>query len=141
LYDAAVAAGERDLFGALSGMGLGPWCDVNPPFLIARAAGSASRHIRMFTGGAYPRGRCKRRRGDFGPGPLSVVSLPQPLREIRRVLRAEGSLGFLEHIAAPYRSGMRAVQRAVRPLRRRLTGRCLPDRETWRAIEEAGFEA
>ena len=59
--------------------------------------------------------------------------------ELRRVLRSDGELRFVEHIASPHRA-LRALQRAgdasVWP---RLSGGCHLARETDRLIEEASF--
>jgi SAM-dependent methyltransferase len=65
---------------------------------------------------------------------------PEPtLREIRRVLKPGGSFVFIEHVAASRGSWLRRVQRLVKPLWKIAGGGCHPDRETWRAIEQAGF--
>ena len=42
--------------------------------------------------------------------------------------------------ACPEETRMRASQRGVRPLWKQISGGCSPDRETWKAIEGAGFE-
>jgi ubiquinone/menaquinone biosynthesis C-methylase UbiE len=60
------------------------------------------------------------------------------LDEVRRVLRPDGRLLFIEHVRA---AGAAARwQDRLEPLWRRLLGGCHPDRETVAAIEEAGFE-
>lgn len=61
------------------------------------------------------------------------------LDEIRRVLRPGGRFVFVEHVAAPRGSLLRRVQRMVRAPWRIAGGGCAPDRETWRAVEDAGF--
>ena len=60
------------------------------------------------------------------------------LGEVRRVLRPEGRLLFIEHVLA---TGSAARwQDRLDPLWRWLCGGCRPNRDTVAAIEEAGFE-
>ena len=61
------------------------------------------------------------------------------LAEVRRVLRPGGAFVFCEHVAAPSGTWARKWQRAMAPWSRRLDAGCDPSRETWRAIEQAGF--
>jgi ubiquinone/menaquinone biosynthesis C-methylase UbiE len=70
----------------------------------------------------------------------SVDNLAATLQEILRVLKPGGRFFFLEHVAAPQGSGLRRVQQWVRPLWKSLGDGCCPDRETWLALENAGFE-
>jgi SAM-dependent methyltransferase len=73
---------------------------------------------------------------------LVLCSVHEPakvLQEIRRVLRPGGRFVFLEHIPAPAGTRLRTVQRWIRPVWRRIADGCQPDRETGRAIEQAGF--
>jgi SAM-dependent methyltransferase len=69
----------------------------------------------------------------------SVSDLWRSLGEIRRVLRPGGRFVFLEHVAAPSGSGLRRLQRWVRPISKVLADGCCPDREIWIALERGGF--
>jgi ubiquinone/menaquinone biosynthesis C-methylase UbiE len=69
----------------------------------------------------------------------SVENVQVALAELRRVLRPDGELRFLEHVASP-RPTTRAVQRAAdASVWPRLSGGCHLARETDRLIEAAGF--
>ena len=70
----------------------------------------------------------------------SVTDLPQTLSEIKRVLKPGGSFLFIEHVAAREGTRLRTMQRWVKPLWRWMADGCHPDRETWKAIEGAGFK-
>jgi ubiquinone/menaquinone biosynthesis C-methylase UbiE len=70
----------------------------------------------------------------------SVPDAPPALRELRRVLRPEGELRFLEHVHAE-RQPLRFVQSLAdaSTLWPRIAGGCHAARDTLRAIEQAGF--
>ncbi|MBO3746052.1 methyltransferase domain-containing protein [Streptosporangiaceae bacterium NEAU-GS5] len=68
----------------------------------------------------------------------SVPSQARALGELRRVLRPGGELRFYEHV----RSASRLVgifEDAIAPLWRKAAGGCSPNRDTLKAIEQAGF--
>ena|SRR5579859_6225159 len=75
-------------------------------------------------------------------GTLVLCSVPDQqhvLQEIRRVLKPGGRFVFIEHVAARRETGLRRRQQFVRPLWSLLADGCHPDRETWAAIDNAGF--
>ncbi|HTO99297.1 MAG TPA: class I SAM-dependent methyltransferase, partial [Myxococcales bacterium] len=69
----------------------------------------------------------------------STASQEQALQEALRVLKKGGRLLFLEHVAAPRGTRLRTLQDLVTPFWRRLGDGCRPNRETWVALERAGF--
>lgn len=69
----------------------------------------------------------------------SVDDLDVALGELRRVLRAGGSLLFLEHVRSEGERRSRWQDRLT-PLQRRLADGCHLNRDTPAAIERAGFE-
>jgi ubiquinone/menaquinone biosynthesis C-methylase UbiE len=69
----------------------------------------------------------------------SVDDQDRALAEVRRVLRPGGRYLFLEHVAAPCGTPVRRLQDVFAPISRRCRGGCRPNRETWAAIERAGF--
>ncbi|HEV2615950.1 MAG TPA: methyltransferase domain-containing protein [Candidatus Acidoferrales bacterium] len=69
----------------------------------------------------------------------SVPDLRGALSEILRVLKPGGRFVFIEHVAAPPGTRLRKWQHRLRPWFHFFADGCNPDRETWRAIESAGF--
>ncbi len=69
----------------------------------------------------------------------SVKDLTGTLQEVVRVLKPGGRFFFLEHVAAPQGTRLRRLQQWLKPLWKRLGDGCHPDRETWVALDQAGF--
>jgi ubiquinone/menaquinone biosynthesis C-methylase UbiE len=69
----------------------------------------------------------------------SVPDQAAALNEVRRILKPDGELRFYEHVLArdPRRARFQRLAGKVTP---HIAGGCHPDRETGRAIEDAGFE-
>ena len=73
---------------------------------------------------------------------LVFCSVPDPqrgLREVKRVLGADGRLRMLEHVRSSTRLGAR-WQDFIQPAWTRIAGGCFPNRDTESAVAAAGFE-
>lgn len=68
----------------------------------------------------------------------SVRDVPAGLAELRRVLRPGGRVRMLEHVRSVHR-WQAWLQDRLQPAWTCVTGGCHPNRETERAVEEAGF--
>ena len=69
----------------------------------------------------------------------SVRSQEQTLAEVLRVLRPGGRFLFFEHVAAPGGTWQRRWQSLIAPCSRFADAGCDPSRETWTAVQRAGF--
>jgi len=72
---------------------------------------------------------------------FTLCTIPEPeaaLGEVRRVLRPEGRLLFLEHVRSPGWV-MARLQDVITPVWRRLFGGCHPNRNTGDLVRAAGF--
>ena len=161
-YASIMAPRKRALFADLEGtiLELGPggghnfrffsptvhWIGIEPnsythPYLRAQAAREGiSAEIRPGRAEEIP---APDGMVDAVIGTLVLCSVSDPqrvLREILRVLKPGGTFAFIEHVAAPEETGMRMVQRMIRPIWKAIAGGCHPDRETWHLLERAGFE-
>lgn len=157
-----VESWKRSLFAPLAGtvIEIGPgtganlpffppditWIGVEPnrhmePYLVEEAARLA-RPVRLEVGVAEQLPFADQS-ADAVVGTLvlcTVRDVPGALREILRVLRPGGRYVFIEHVAAPSGTWTRRCQRLARSPWGVAGDGCQPDRETWRAIEEAGFD-
>ncbi len=71
----------------------------------------------------------------------SVPNLSATLQEIIRILKPSGRFVFIEHVAAPKGTFLRRIQSGIKPIWKVIADGCNPDRETWIALENAGFES
>lgn len=161
-YERAMAERKQDLLGALTGtvVEIGPgtganlpyyapdvrWIGIEPnPYTHRRLRDEASRQglaVDLRASSALATG-LPDGSADAVVSTLvlcSVQDVEGVLREVIRILKPGGRFTFIEHVAAPQGTGRRRLQNALRPVWNVLADGCHPNRETWKAIEEAGFE-
>ncbi|MDJ0797738.1 MAG: class I SAM-dependent methyltransferase [Calothrix sp. MO_167.B12] len=161
-YNQLLEQRKRSLFAHLQGniLEIGPgtganfpyfpegihWVGIEPnpymhPFLNQSAAATGLQHINLYLGTSESMD-IEDNSMDFVISTLVLCSVPNlsaTLEEILRVLKPGGTFLFLEHVAAPQGSLLRKIQRVIRPLWKAVADGCNPDRETWLALENAGF--
>jgi SAM-dependent methyltransferase len=165
-YEASNAGRKRALFGGLHGdileigPGSGPnlryfpagvrWTGVEPnPFMHSylkqsiHSLGLPEDQFLIETGDPWglrlPAGDTSQ---DAVVSTLVLCSVPDPkgtLREILRVLKPGGRFAFIEHVAAPHGSRLRASQNLIQPVWSFLGDGCHPNRATGETILSAGF--
>jgi ubiquinone/menaquinone biosynthesis C-methylase UbiE len=69
----------------------------------------------------------------------TVRDQPRALAEVRRVLKPDGTLRFLEHVRNDESGFWGGVQDVITPAWRWFGAGCNPNRRTQRGIEQAGF--
>lgn len=162
-YDSAVGDRKQTLFANLQGNvleigpGTGPnlsyyphdihWIGIEPnPFMYPYLQKEAERlglDIDLRSGSAE-RLEAEDNSMDAVVSTLVLCSVPDlasTLQEVLRVLKPGGRFLFIEHVAAPRGTWLRKVQSGIRPIWKVIADGCHPDRETWIALENAGFES
>jgi SAM-dependent methyltransferase len=79
---------------------------------------------------------------DFIVCTLVLCSVSDPavlIGEMKRILKPGGKLIFIEHVAAPERTGLRLLQNIINPLNRFFADGCNCNRETWRLFGNGQF--
>lgn len=160
-YEQAIAQRKQNLLGNLQGhiLEIGPgtganlpyypagihWIGVEPsPFMqdyLREKAQALGLNIELHQGTAE-RLPVDDNQMDAVVSTLVLCSVPDlagTLAEIVRVLKPGGQFMFIEHVAASKGTLLRQVQRGIRPVWKMLGDGCHPDRETWKALEAAGF--
>ncbi len=69
----------------------------------------------------------------------SVKNPADVIKEIKRVLKKDGRLIFIEHVAAAPHSSLRRAQNLLNPLNRLMADGCNCNRETGALLKNAGF--
>lgn len=161
-YDARVAARKAELLGELTGdvLEIGPgggpnlrfftpavrWIGVEPnPYMhdyLRTEAERQGRPVELRSGSAeaLPAADASLDAVVSTLVLCSVADQRRALAEIHRALKPGGKFVFVEHVAAPRGSSLRRWQDLLRPLWQMLGDGCRPNRETWRAIADAGFD-
>ncbi len=149
-YLAGDAAGRVLDVGSGTGVNLGYYppeaevVGIEPdPHMLRRAQARADRlgsHVKLLAEGAehLPFGAAS---FDTAVATLVFCTIPdvdRALRELRRVLRPGGQLRFLEHVRADT-PGWARFQDFMAPVWKRIGAGCRPNRDTVRAIKQAGF--
>lgn len=160
-YEQAIAERKQNLLGNLQGhiLEIGPgtganlpyyptgihWIGVEPnPFMhdyLREKAEALGLNIELHQGTAE-RLPVDDNQMDAVVSTLVLCSVPDlagTLAEIVRVLKPGGQFMFIEHVVAGEGTLLRQVQRGIRPVWKMLGDGCHPDRETWKALEAAGF--
>lgn len=81
---------------------------------------------------------------DFVISTLVLCSVPDQqkvLAEAKRILKRNGRLIFIEHVADKPNTFRRTAQNIFNPLNRLIGDGCNCNRETWNVIEQAGFSS
>ncbi|MBX7171316.1 MAG: class I SAM-dependent methyltransferase [Pyrinomonadaceae bacterium] len=71
----------------------------------------------------------------------SVYDPVQMISEIKRILKPNGKLIFIEHVAAEKGTNLRFFQELFNPIERLMADGCNCNRETWKLLENAGFQS
>src|SRR5262249_14844827 len=152
---------KQELFTDLSGtvVEVGPGTGINLRYLPAGTTWLGVEPNSLFHDGLLARARehkidARLLTGDAANIPLAdgsadavictlvLCSVPDQaaaVAEMKRVLKPGGRLLFIEHVAAPNGSMARRVQEWLNPVNRLVADGCNCQRETWTAIENAGF--
>lgn len=114
------------------------------PHMLKRAAKRASRAPCPVDLEVLPGERMHFTEAEFDTVVISLIlcTIPDPavaLQEAHRVLKATGSLVFLEHIRSPHPATAR-FQDMITPYWRRVSGGCHTNRSTLDTIAANGFE-